>query len=170
MGMDVAPRLSPKRLPAATLTLLMKPFRAAARVRGPRDMVSAMIVLPFALFNFHITGLTGWGVASVFLSVGMVYTLTARIPMRTRLFRLLPTAAVLLAVALAAAPVPNSAPAGSPPFRTAGCHDTPAAPAPCTQPCASTRTARRPADSALDPCASSSGERGTLKVDAPGGA
>ena len=165
--METAPVLPRKKLPAAPLAVVMKPFRGGAHLFGARNMVFASAVIVFAVFDFLVAGLTGWGAVSFLLGVGMVYTLTAGIPMRTRLFRVLPMAAVLLAVALAAVPVPNSAPTGSPPFRITNCHDAHAVPAPCAQPCAPARVAKRPGDSALDACVSSPEPRGTLKDGAP---
>jgi hypothetical protein len=165
--MDTAPVLSQKNLPTVVLAFLMKPFRVGAHLRGARFSVVASIVLPFAMFDFLVAGATGWGAASVLLCLGMAYTLTAKIPRRTRLFRLLPIAALLLAVGLAAVPVPNGAPAGNPLLRIADCHGMNSGPAPCTQPCPQVRGAKQPADSALDPCAPSIQPRGTLKAGAP---
>ncbi len=165
--MDVRSVLPRKNPPCATGALLMKPLRAEARVRGARNAVFALLALLFTLLDFLIVGPTGWGLAWGLLCIGLAYTLGATIPIRTRLFRLLPTAAVLLAVTLAAASVPNSTPAGSPPVRVAGCHEARSGRASCTQPCPPARATKRPADSALDPCLSSPGQRDTLEDGAP---
>ena len=106
--MDVQSILSRKNVPAATLALWMRPFRAGAHSRCHRSVVFSSLVLLLVLFDFLIVRPSEWSIASALLCLGMAYPLTAKIPMRTRLFRVLPTTAVLLAVALAAAPVPNS--------------------------------------------------------------
>jgi hypothetical protein len=145
----------------------MKPFRACAHLLGARALLFAAVTLTYAMFDFLLVGPTVWGAVTVLPWAGMAYTLTAKIPMRTRLFRLVPTVAVLLAVGLAAAPLPNSTPSSSPPLHIADCHEMDSGRAPCAQPCAQGVGAKRPPDSALDPCISSAQPGDTLSAGAP---
>ena len=106
------------------------------------------------------------GAAPLLLCCGLLYLLAAKLPMRTRLFHLLPTTAIFLAVSLAWAPAPASAPTANPPFLIANCHDAEAGPAFCPQQCAHTTDSARTPDSPLIPCAAPPRRRGTLNAGA----